>query len=316
VSGIPTPLKAASKRVLRRPAVRAAAVRAAARRGHSVVLLYHRITTDAHPVPNAQDAIVPSVDGDYLWRHLHVLGDLGEVVDLASLLDPPAARSRPRFAVSFDDDYSSHVACALPVLQELHVPATFFLSGRALHGLGPYWWERLEALVASHGMDATARMLGIAAATPGALAAACETNAAARRRLDAGAPVGSARPLRPFEIRELAAAGMTIGFHTVEHQLLPPLDDEALVATLITGRTELEAVTDRRIALFAYPHGKATSRVARAVRMAGYQAAWTGQPGPIRPNGDRFLLARWEPGPLDVDAFVTALAVRLHRSVP
>jgi peptidoglycan/xylan/chitin deacetylase (PgdA/CDA1 family) len=313
---IPASLKAASKEALRRPAERAAAVRAAAQRGHSLVLVYHRVTTDTHPVSDRLDEVVPSVDADCLRRHLQALGDLGEVVELASLLDRPTTRSRPRFAVSFDDDYPSHVACALPVLRDLRAPATFFLSGRALHGLGPYWWERLEALVARYGMNATTHILGIAANTPGALATACETNAVARRRLDAMAPVGSARPLQPVEIRALAAAGMTIGFHTVEHPLLPSLDDDALVAALIKGRAELEAVVERQIVLFAYPHGKTDPRVARAACMAGYRAAWTGQPGPVRPTADQFLLGRWEPGPLDVDAFVSALAVHLHRSVP
>jgi hypothetical protein len=31
-------------------------------------------------------------------------------------------------------------------------------------------------------------------------------------------------------------------------------------------------------------------------------------------SDDRFLLGRWEPGPLEVDDFLVKVAVRLHRS--
>ena len=31
----------------------------------------------------------------------------------------------------------------MPILQKHQIHATFFLSGRSLHGMGPYWWTRL-----------------------------------------------------------------------------------------------------------------------------------------------------------------------------
>jgi peptidoglycan/xylan/chitin deacetylase (PgdA/CDA1 family) len=109
---------------------------------------------------------------------------------------------------------------------------------------------------------------------------------------------------------------MTVGFHTLEHPLLPDLDGDGLAAALTTGREELAAATGRPLTLLAYPHGKADQRVARATRAAGYTAAWTGWPRPAQPGDDRFLLGRWEPGPLDVDAFVASVAIRLHRAAP
>jgi hypothetical protein len=44
--------------------------------------------------------------------------------------------------------------------------------------------------------------------------------------------------------------------------------------------------------------------------------AWTGWPRPIRAGDDPYLLGRWEPGPLETDAFLAALAVRLNRAAP
>jgi peptidoglycan/xylan/chitin deacetylase (PgdA/CDA1 family) len=307
-----TYLRATGRRAARHWLARTAAVRAAAWRGHGLVLVYHRVTADGG---QGQVEVVPSLDRGLLRAQLLALAELGDIVDLLDLLDPPAGR-RPRFALTFDDDYPHHAAHALPVLRELGVPATFFLSGRALHGLGPYWWQWLEALVAAEGVAGAGRALGVVAAGAQALAAACEADAAARRRLADLAPGDAEAPLGVDGIRALAAARMTIGFHTLEHPLLPALDDEPLAAALRTGRAELAAVAGRPLTLLAYPHGKADARVARATRSAGYRAAWTGWPRPARPGDDPFLLGRWEPGPLDPDAFVAAVAIRLHRVAP
>jgi peptidoglycan/xylan/chitin deacetylase (PgdA/CDA1 family) len=297
---------------MRHPLPRMAAVRGAARRGHGLVLVYHRVRADGSA---SAGEVVPSLDRSLFRTHLEALAGLGQVVPLPRLLDPPVDRRRPRFAVTFDDDYPHHAAHALPVLRGLGLPGTFFLSGRALHGLGSYWWERLEALLAAIGLDAAARALGVVGSSPQALAAACETDPRARARLATIAPDGN-RPLGVDGIRALATAGMTLGFHTVEHSLLPALDDDRLVVALDAGREELAAVAGQPLTLLAYPHGKADARVARAVRAAGYRAAWTGRPRPARLGDDPFLLGRWEPGPLDLDSFVAAVGVRLHRTAP
>ena len=44
-------------------------------------------------------------------------------------------------ALTFDDDYDSHAREVLPILQQLRLHGTFFLSGRALNGLGGYWFQ-------------------------------------------------------------------------------------------------------------------------------------------------------------------------------
>jgi peptidoglycan/xylan/chitin deacetylase (PgdA/CDA1 family) len=307
-----TLLKAAGRKAMRQPLPRMAALRAAGRRGHGLVLVYHRVRADGDA---ASGEVVPSVDRSLLRTHLKALTELGRVVPLPRLLEPPDDRRRPSFAVTFDDDYPHHAAHALPVLGDLGLPGTFFLSGRTLHGLGAYWWERLEALLAAIGLDAAGRALGVVARSPKGLAAACEADEGARARLAAIAPDGN-RPLDIQGIRALAAAGMTLGFHTLDHPLLPALDDDRLAAALDAGRAELAEVTGQPMTLLAYPHGKADVRVARATRVAGYLAAWTGWPRPARAGDDPFLLGRWEPGPLDLDSFVAAVAVRLHRAAP
>jgi peptidoglycan/xylan/chitin deacetylase (PgdA/CDA1 family) len=307
-------LKTVGKWAFGHPPLRALALRAASGLGRGLVLVYHRVLADATVDPAS---VVPAVSASCLRQQLEVLSGLGQIVPLETLLEPAGHRRRPRFAITFDDDYVEHVTQVRPVLRETGVPATFFLSGRALHGLGAYWWEQLEWLIAEVGLRRAADALGLPSGTPMQLAAACETDPGARRRLALDVPPDVGGRLDRGGIRALAeTSGVTIGFHTLHHELLTRLGGAALQAAVVEGRPELEALIGGPLKLFAYPHGKAAMREAAAVRAAGYLGAWTGAPRPTRPQQDPLLLGRWECGPLEVDAFIAGLAVRLHRSAP
>jgi len=306
--------------MLRSRLVNRAACALACARGHRLVLVYHRVTVLSPP----GFAIVPSVSIDVFRAQMHVLGELVDLVSLDEILadrrSAACARSRrPAVAVTFDDDLPSHTSEALPVLRELQIPAAFFLSGRALYGLGPYWFQQLEALLDAHGHDRTAALIGVASAAPSQLAFACERDSNLRRRVVESAQfVPTPEILGSAGVTALAAAGMTIGFHTVNHAVLPSMDDAALDDALTCGRRRLAAAAGASVRYFAYPYGKADARCAAAVRRAGFDAAFTGRPEPLRPRDDvhRHHIGRWEPGPLSADDFIVKLAVRLHRAAP
>jgi peptidoglycan/xylan/chitin deacetylase (PgdA/CDA1 family) len=274
----------------------------------ALVLVYHRVVAHA---PSAS-AIVPTVASDVLRRHVAALADVGEIVPLENLVGGIGRHARPRFALTFDDDHVSHVEHALPILRSLGAPATFFLSGRTLHDLGPYWFEVLEREIDAQGLAAVAGELSIDADDPDGLALACERDRSLQGRLEDRAGEPGPR-LEHGDIEVLAAAGMSIGFHTLRHRILPPLPPDELEADLVEGREDLEAVVGRRIQLFAYPHGKADPRTAAAVRRADYRAAFTGRPSPVVRGVDPYLLGRWEPGPLGVDDLLVGTAIRLTR---
>ena len=264
------------------------------------------------PEPRRDHEVVPCVPVERFRDHVQALRALGDIVPVDQL--PVPARSlRPRFALTFDDDYATHVRHVLPVLRELAAPATFFLSGRSLHGLGPYWWEVLEDRMRQDGVERVARSLDIPDARPGAIAAACEDDPDRRRALEAGA-ARAADQLSPQEIAELAAAGMTIGFHTVEHAVLPLLSRADRRRALTHGRDELRSLTGQRLAVLAYPHGRADAATAADARAAGYASAWTGAGSAVGGASDRWRLARWEAGPVDPRTLRARAVGRLLRS--
>ncbi|MDH3471634.1 MAG: polysaccharide deacetylase family protein [Acidimicrobiia bacterium] len=214
--------------------------------------------------------------------------------------------------MTFDDDDRSHHDHALPVLQDLDVPATFFLSGRSLHGLGPYWWNRLEGLIRHDGLSSVGNRLGITATTPADLAARIEGTALVEK-LDTAKVIDVDQPLSGTEIRSLAKAGMEVGFHTISHPVLLGLPDAEVDRHLTEGVTELAEAAGCDITYFAYPHGKADRHLARRVEDAGFSAAFVEGGRPLHPDMDRYLLGRWGPGPADIDDFMAGVALRLSR---
>jgi peptidoglycan/xylan/chitin deacetylase (PgdA/CDA1 family) len=53
--------------------------------------------------------------------------------------------------VTFDDGYADNLLNARPVLEEAHVPATFFLVSGRLGSSQEFWWDELERLFLSPG---------------------------------------------------------------------------------------------------------------------------------------------------------------------
>jgi len=302
-----TALTTVGRRAFRFAGVRRIALAAAAMRGHGLVLVYHRIDDDAASV----ERLVPSVREAIFRQQLQAVLDAGDVVPLESLLVPSANRRRPRFALTFDDDWPTHHERALPILRRFGLTATFFLSGRSLHGLGALWFEKLDNLIAMRGIQRAARWLGIDAGNAERLALICESDPRLQRRLEE-LPGEGVRHLSRAAIRTLTDEGMTVGFHTLHHPLLSHLPDSAVDDALTRGRDELEEAAGRPVRLFAYPHGKADRRAVERLPGAGFVAACTGRPAPVRPGDDPYLLCRWEPGPIGVDRFVAGLAARVN----
>jgi len=303
-----------SARVLSLPGARRAVQQYARQR--TLVLLYHRVG----PVEPGRDEVVSTVPVEVFRRHLEALGDIGPIVPLAA-----AGQHRgPSFALTFDDDGYEHSAHVLPVLSELGVPATFFLSGRWLHEIGPYWWEVLEDRVASDGLA------GVVAEVAASAAASRELEPSSLRdvrsasdlaRLVVGtdatqvfrASTTDRKAMSDDDLRQLVDAGMEIGFHTRDHPVMTRLDSSALLEAATAGCDQLASAAAVPVTRFSYPHGRAGHREAAAVASAGFQSAFTTAQRPTGRRTDPMLAGRWEPGARSVDDFLVGVLQRLVR---
>ncbi|HEV7459068.1 MAG TPA: polysaccharide deacetylase family protein [Solirubrobacteraceae bacterium] len=75
------------------------------------------------------------------------------------------------------------------------------------------------------------------------------------------------------EIRELAAEGVQIGSHTVDHTDLTRLDPAAVLDQLRRSRATLEDLVSAPVTMVAYPYGRYSPSVMAAAQEAGYDAA-------------------------------------------
>jgi peptidoglycan/xylan/chitin deacetylase (PgdA/CDA1 family) len=110
-------------------------------------------------------------------------------------------------------------------------------------------------------------------------------------------PAGSSRflPLSLSELRQLAAAGMCVGAHTVSHPVLAVSPPELAWQEITDNRRGLEQALGQSVWAFAYPFGDPTAVTPREVEMAeraGFQCAFRNGGGGFGADLPRFGLPR------------------------
>jgi peptidoglycan/xylan/chitin deacetylase (PgdA/CDA1 family) len=286
-----------------------------------VAIVYHRVGGSGG---DDSREILAAVSTAVFERQLRHVQRHYRVVQAAELLEAVRSRRRrERFpvAITFDDDLASHVRDALPALRRAGISATFFLTGASLDGPHSFWWEDLQRaiddeLMAPDGLphvDVGAALerspraiLDLAGAIvrlpPGQRG---EVGVALRETVG---PPSADNGLRSHDVRALAEAGCTVGFHTLRHDALPGLSDTGLEQAFRDGRDALAAAAAAPIDLLAYPHGKADARVAEAARAAGFALGFTTARGAVTADTDPLRIPRTV-----ADLSAGALALRLAR---
>lgn len=94
------------------------------------------------------------------------------------------------------------------------------------------------------------------------------------------------------EVETLAEAGWTVGSHGVEHLDLTRQDAIAVARELANSKREIESRLGRPCRHFAYPWGRFTPALKRAVEEAGYVSALSGLHGSVSSAFDRYALPR------------------------
>jgi peptidoglycan/xylan/chitin deacetylase (PgdA/CDA1 family)/glycosyltransferase involved in cell wall biosynthesis len=106
-------------------------------------------------------------------------------------------------------------------------------------------------------------------------------------------------------LRAVARQGVEIGSHGMTHRRLPALDGVELDEEVRASALRVASLGLPRPRAFSYPHGQYDERVLDAVHDAGYDAAFTADPGVLRPV-DRYTLPR-----IEVSAQDTPRALRI-----
>jgi peptidoglycan/xylan/chitin deacetylase (PgdA/CDA1 family) len=250
-------------------------------------------------------------------RQLRFLRRSTNVVDLRQAL-AALATGRPlparAVAITFDDGYRDQLELAVPMLERLGLPATFFLIPGVLSRTVRPWWE-LIAWAFMHATrevvswEGTTMTLRTPAERRSALLAVTERlkrrpgvtrEAALEELIGALAPEGHPSDDQMFldweGARRLTRGRLTIASHTLHHGILSQEEEQAQQHDLLLSKQQLEQELDVSVDLLAYPNGRLGDydhmTIAAASR-AGYTHAITTLPGWNRPSTPPYEVLRF-----------------------
>jgi hypothetical protein len=107
-----------------------------------------------------------------------------------------------------------------------------------------------------------------------------------------GVPSDVAKAMTWDQVREMHAAGIEIGAHTVNHPILPKLSVEEQRREVVEGRSKIAQILCSAPRAYAYPNGNHVDVTVSVVREAGFTCACTTVRGSNAPGCDLFRLNR------------------------
>jgi peptidoglycan/xylan/chitin deacetylase (PgdA/CDA1 family) len=268
-------------------------------RAMPLILGYHRVVES---IAAMGELTLPAmmVSQGTLRAHLEWVGRRFRVVsldELGALLERKAPCGHLA-AITFDDGYRDVHDYALPVLQQMGVPAAVFVVSSLIRTKSPPLHDQLYQLVSEASAAKGAMPAWFLTALdghehdrhggPNAMMQTVRTllgnvpAAHLRRMLEDVRAQGTSTP-PPGELAtadwealmRMQRAGIIIGSHTHTHALLDREDDATVLEELQRSRSEIEAGLGVPVHHFAYPDGRFSPRVVRAVAAAGYRFAYT-----------------------------------------
>lgn len=288
-----------------------------------IVLIYHRVTT------LSSDPGMLAVSPENFREQMRYLKD---TVSLVRFEDDWAKAVKPAVCITFDDGYADNGLEALPILEEVGVPATFFVSTGTIGTKQAFWWDELGHIVLEKQNLPSSFTLGEGRSLktwPTGSRSERQTfyqeivlalkNATVEDRNDrlsqlrhwAGTEEELADTHRAMTVDELRLLGksslVTIGAHTVTHARLSSLTPVAQAEEISASKRQLEAWLAREIKVFSYPFGRRcdyTHDTVALCRKVGFTKAAANFAGQTHSWSDpyqvpRHLVRNW---PLDVFA--------------
>jgi peptidoglycan/xylan/chitin deacetylase (PgdA/CDA1 family) len=276
-----------------------------------LVLVFHRV------LPKADPLLSEDPDVADFAAQMDIVRATCTVLPLAEAVERLYTRSLPPNAacITLDDGYANNLTCAAPVLEERGLPATVFVTTGFLEG-GRMWNDTVIESVRRAGEQLDLTSIGLGRFELLDVSARRRASQSLRRKLKyldreeraqktsqiaeiVGLDLPESLMLSESQVKELVQRGIDIGAHTMSHPILTRLDDATARREIVTSKETLEAVTGRRVELFAYPNGQPQRDYARRhvemVREAGFSAAVSHAWGACHVGSDRFQLPRMKP---------------------
>jgi peptidoglycan/xylan/chitin deacetylase (PgdA/CDA1 family) len=286
------------------------AIEALPGRGRLIVFNYHRIGDDRDSPydPGLWSASPEDFQAQvrFLKRHFDLV--------VPEELDDVASRANGRFAmITFDDGYRDNHAVAFPILKAEKAPAVFFVATGYIDAPTVPWWDEISWMLHRSSADSLdlrpfqpdildsrtpqrarllPRLLSVYKALPqdlttGYLEALATATGSGRHPASGGETFWMNWDM----LREMSAAGMSIGGHTVTHPVLARMDKASQQREIGICIERIRAEIGKPVRSFSYPVGARTcfnQDTRDCLAAAGVDFAFTYYGGYSRP-------ARWDP---------------------
>ena len=290
-------------------------------KNNAVILMYHRVL----PQNLAQGIDVPVQPGMYvtpasLKLHLSYLKAHFLVISLAELVRRLQAGEDVSHCaiITFDDGWLDNYLHAFPILQELKIPATIFLTSGYIGTSRWFWpeeigWAVLSAyrnrLDISLLPDALSNMMKRESYKKLEAEESIDKIVAEMKLWDDSRRLSVARSCALLrkramgeskrllmdweEAREMLQSGLvSYGSHTVSHALLDRLPLEEVQQEVAECATQIHNQIGMSAEFLAYPNGNYTQQVLSTLPMFGITAAVTTKRGLVNGNSPLLELPR------------------------
>jgi len=293
-------------------------------RPRAFILAFHRIVqrSDVNHLLDPQMYLTTDVFRDLLI----FLRRRYEVVPLAELVardKSKRCRRKPLCALTFDDGYMDNYTNAFPILREMQMPATIFLTAGLVGTKQLLWNDAISIALARMSGTARARRhlhhllstAGVSMSTPPDSRSAAE-NFSARIVINQLKSWPHARisalvsTLQPYvdwngpmarrfrlltwdQVREMKSEGIRFGVHTLHHCILPVEDAQTAWRELQGSKALIESKLGMPVDAIAYPNGACNDETIRMARQAGFRLGLTLQKGYVSERSDPMRIGRF-----------------------
>lgn len=265
------------------------------------ILAYHRVLPLPDPATYEFDLELVSTPPERFREQMLLLRQRYNPMrlsDVAAALNVGERLPADTVVVTFDDGYDDNYKVAFPILRELGVPATFFVSTGHIDSGRPYCYDWLVHMILVTSVsrlvlpelaldvafppdrqarraiatDVLCRMKELGALEQAAMIQRLEQE----WQMPSDTAPAECRPMSWDQIREMHAAGFEIGSHGVHHWMLSKLPQAELESEVRDSKAALERELGTMPLLMSYPVGSSRAfdeRVINMTRDAGFELA-------------------------------------------
>ena len=227
----------------------------------------------------------------FLKKNFTILSEF----ELIELLSNRTELPYSAVCITFDDGYIDNYELAYPILKSLNIPATFFIPCNQINGTTAPWWDQVSYMMKKSDLlefmfngeifskSANAYLMSKNINKVLRIFKNCEKNDVEKLLHELSQSCNVSLPSASFfkqqfmswdQIKELSENGMSIGSHTLNHNILSKMSDSEQKFEIETSKSEIENKIESEIYSISYPVGGKTafnSTTKKLVQEAGYK---------------------------------------------